>query len=120
MTAHAAALPTVEYAEVDPGALIPPSVQDQAVVPFGFNDGSVWSGAKEGENGEGDGGYLRYQREFSVPSASETVCPSQPKLALGEGWILQPLGQAGMALVELERLGWRREMGGLGFEADAT
>lgn len=81
MTGHAVALPRVEYAEVDPGALIPPSVEDQAVVPFGFNDGSVWSGVNGGDDGEVDDGYLRYQRKLSPSSTSELVCPACLQLA---------------------------------------
>lgn len=57
-------LPVVEYAEVDAGALLPASVDDPAVVPFGFNDGTIWSGVDRVETGEsGDGAYVRYQRE---------------------------------------------------------
>lgn len=57
-------LPVVEYAEIDPLALVPPSVDDLAVVPFGFNNGSVWSGGEPNRNGEsGDEGYIRYHRK---------------------------------------------------------
>lgn len=63
----AVSLPVVSYAEVDPGALLPASVEDKAAVPFGFNDGSQWKGLSSSLADEAqDGSYIRWIRESAV------------------------------------------------------